>query len=108
MTVRLRVDPVPGFLRQDMTVSASIETGRRDAALLVPHDALLDVEAGTAAVIVQGVFISHFFGETVISHRHRVRLPVVFIRVEIDIICQVDPRLQWCFQYIEPHYTFYS
>lgn len=51
VTVRLRVDPVPSFLRQDMTVSANIETGRREAALLVPHDALLEVEGSRATVL---------------------------------------------------------
>lgn len=38
--VRLGIDPVPDFLRQDMTVSVNIETGRRDKALVVPNDAL--------------------------------------------------------------------
>lgn len=51
VTVRLRVDPVPAFLRQDMTVSANIETGRRESALLVPHDALLAVEGSSATVL---------------------------------------------------------
>ena len=47
VNIRLKVEPVPPFLRQDMTVSVTVETGRRDAALVVPNDALLD--AGTAA-----------------------------------------------------------
>lgn len=51
VTVRLRVDPVPAFLRQDMTVSVNIETGRRESALLVPHDALLQVEGNRASVL---------------------------------------------------------
>lgn len=38
--VRLAVDPVPEFLRQDMTVSVNIETGRRAQALVIPNDAL--------------------------------------------------------------------
>lgn len=38
--VRLAVDPVPDFLRQDMTVSVNIETDRRLKALVVPNDAL--------------------------------------------------------------------
>lgn len=49
--VRLRVDPVPEFLRQDMTVSVSVETGRRDQALVIPNDALLDVRGAQAQVI---------------------------------------------------------
>lgn len=40
--IRLAVDPVPDFLRQDMTVSVNIETGRREQALAVPNDALDD------------------------------------------------------------------
>lgn len=38
--VRLAVNPVPGFLRQGMTVSVNVETGRRDRAIVVPNDAL--------------------------------------------------------------------
>lgn len=38
--VRLAVDPVPEFLRQNMTVSVNIETGRRAQALVIPNDAL--------------------------------------------------------------------
>ena len=51
VNVRLRVDPVPEFLRQDMTVSVNIATGRRDAALLLPHDALLEGEGNHATVL---------------------------------------------------------
>ena len=40
--VRLRIDPQAGFVRQDMTVTATILTGQRDRALVVPNDALLD------------------------------------------------------------------
>lgn len=39
--VRLVVDPVPGFLREDMTVSVNIETARRERALAIPNDAIL-------------------------------------------------------------------
>src|SRR5690606_37838732 len=38
--LRLKVDPVPDFLRQDMTVSVNVETGRREQALAIPNDAL--------------------------------------------------------------------
>ena len=48
--VRLRVHPVPPNLRQDMTVSANIETGRRDKALAVPNDALFDFSGDSARV----------------------------------------------------------
>lgn len=41
--VRLEVSPVPDYLRQDMTVSVNIETGRREQALVVPNDALTGV-----------------------------------------------------------------
>lgn len=50
--VRLIVDPVPEFLRQDMTVSVNIETGRRDQALAVPNDALDTVQGNQAQVLV--------------------------------------------------------
>lgn len=45
--VRLRVDPEVDFLRQDLTVTATIQTGRRDRALVVPNDALLDSRRGS-------------------------------------------------------------
>lgn len=45
------LDPAP-FLRQGMTVSASIETGRRAAALVLPNDVLFDVEGDSAGVLL--------------------------------------------------------
>src|SRR5690606_11076622 len=50
--VRLSVDEKPGFLREDMTVSVNIETGRRDKSLVLPNDALNDVQADQATVWV--------------------------------------------------------
>ncbi|WP_372965914.1 efflux RND transporter periplasmic adaptor subunit [Marinobacter sp.] len=50
--VRLAVDPVPDFLRQDMTVSVNVETGRREQALAVPNDALNKVQNDQAQVLV--------------------------------------------------------
>ena len=50
--VRLKVDPVPAFLRQDMTVSVNIETGRRQQALVIPNDALSGVQGNVAQVMV--------------------------------------------------------
>ncbi|QCO66966.2 efflux RND transporter periplasmic adaptor subunit [Luteimonas yindakuii] len=51
--VRLRIDPAADFVRQDMTVTVTILTGRRDDALAVPNDALLDDADGSdrAAVL---------------------------------------------------------
>ena len=46
--IRLTVTPVPDFLRQDMTVSVNVETGRRDRALVVPNDALGAVDGNRA------------------------------------------------------------
>lgn len=45
--VRLRIDPAVDFLRQDMTVTATIVTGRREQALAVPNDALLEAVPGS-------------------------------------------------------------
>ncbi len=43
----------PAFLREDMTLSVEVETGRRDSALVVPLAALREsVGAGSAAVLV--------------------------------------------------------
>ncbi len=54
--IRLSVTPVPDFLRQDMTVSVNIETGRRSRAIVVPNDALAAVDGNRAAlwVVVDG------------------------------------------------------
>ena len=49
--VRLKVEPMPDFLRQDMTVSVNIETGRRDQALAIPNDALIAIRGNTAQVL---------------------------------------------------------
>jgi HlyD family secretion protein len=49
--IRLKVEPVPEFLRQDMTVSVTVETGRRDSALVVPNDALLEPAGAEPEVI---------------------------------------------------------
>src|SRR5690606_13549098 len=51
VTVRLRVEPVPAFLRPDMTVTVNIETGRRERAVAVPNDALLPAQDGTPVVL---------------------------------------------------------
>ncbi len=48
--IRLRLDPVPDFLRQDMTVSVNVETGRRENALVIPNDALELSSSGQASV----------------------------------------------------------
>ncbi|WP_376696192.1 efflux RND transporter periplasmic adaptor subunit [Wenzhouxiangella sp. EGI_FJ10305] len=48
--VRLAVDPVPEFLRQDMTVSVNIETGRRERVPVIPNDALGEVQGDRAKV----------------------------------------------------------
>jgi HlyD family secretion protein len=48
--IRLKVDPVPDFLKQDMTVSVNIETGRRMRALVVPNDSL-ESNDGRAATV---------------------------------------------------------
>src|SRR5690606_5293510 len=49
--VRLRVSPVPHFIRHDMTVSVNVETGRRERALVVPNDALLDIAGDRGHVV---------------------------------------------------------
>ena len=46
--IRLTVAPVPDFLRQDMTVSVNVETGRRESAVVVPNDALADMDGDRA------------------------------------------------------------
>ncbi|MGY0504270.1 efflux RND transporter periplasmic adaptor subunit [Luteimonas sp. e5] len=50
--VRLRIDPDVDFVRDDMTVTATILTGQRDHALAVPNDALLDASPGSDAAYV--------------------------------------------------------
>jgi HlyD family secretion protein len=48
--VRLTVDPVPEFVRQGMTISVNVETGRRDRALVVPNDVLFATNDNNATV----------------------------------------------------------
>lgn len=50
--VRLTVDPVPGFLRQDMTVSVNVETNKRERTLVIPNDALSSISGNKAMVIL--------------------------------------------------------
>lgn len=50
-------DPVPAFLRQDMTLSVEVETARRPSALAVPVATLSEAAQGTGAalrVVVDG------------------------------------------------------
>lgn len=48
LDIRLTVNPVPDYLRQDMTVSVNVETGRRGQAWVVPNDALANRSGGQA------------------------------------------------------------
>lgn len=50
--IRLKVDPVPDYLRQDMTVSVNILTGQANQALAVPNDALFNIRGNQADVMV--------------------------------------------------------
>lgn len=53
--VRLRLDPEADFVRQDMTVTATIRTAERERAIVVPDDALLDARAGSDRASVLAV-----------------------------------------------------
>jgi HlyD family secretion protein len=53
--VRLRIDPKADFVRQDMTVTATLLTGERERALAVPNDALLDARDGSDTATVLAV-----------------------------------------------------
>lgn len=44
--------PAPAFLREDMTLSVEVETGRRDRALMLPARALRSLPQGGQAVMV--------------------------------------------------------
>lgn len=50
--VRLAVDPVPEFLRQDMTVSVNVETDSREQALVIPNDAFIEGQDNQAQVLL--------------------------------------------------------
>ena len=52
LDVRLTVDPVPDFLRQDMTVSVNVETNKRERTLVIPNDALSSISGNKAMVIL--------------------------------------------------------
>jgi len=49
--IHLSVDTQTDFLKQGMTVSATMETGRRDNALVIANDALREVNADSAEVM---------------------------------------------------------
>jgi HlyD family secretion protein len=58
--LRLKVNPVPDYLRQDMTVSVNIQTAQRAQALAVPNDALVAVQGNSATVLrVRAGRLSH-------------------------------------------------
>jgi HlyD family secretion protein len=61
--VKLRVADPPGYLRQDMTVSADIEVARRPSALVIPSDALRDANTPEPWVML-------------VRERHAMRQPV--------------------------------
>ncbi|TCS68554.1 HlyD family secretion protein [Sulfuritortus calidifontis] len=50
--VKLRVTRVPAFLKPDMTVSAEIEVGRRERALILPSQAVRDAAGAQPWVLV--------------------------------------------------------
>jgi RND family efflux transporter, MFP subunit len=50
--IRLTVDPSPAFLREGMTVSVNVETGKRERALSLPNDALVNIDGNSAEVWV--------------------------------------------------------
>lgn len=50
--VRLTIDPVPEFVRQGMTISVNVETGRRDRTLVVPNDVFFATSGDNATVWV--------------------------------------------------------
>lgn len=53
--LRLRIDPAADFVRQDMTVTITIVTGRREQALAVANDALVDASDGSDQATVLAV-----------------------------------------------------
>lgn len=83
--VRLAVNPVPDFLRQDMTVSVNVETGRRAHAVVVPNDALSAVDGNQASLwlVVDGRAV-----------RRQVRLGLRgLIRTEVTAGLRQDDRV---------------
>lgn len=49
--VHLELAAPADFLRQGMTVSVNIETGRKDKTLVLPNDVLRDIQGGRASVL---------------------------------------------------------
>ena len=49
--IRLKIDPVPDGLKQDMTLSVDIVTAERSDTLVIPNDALLSVNGSQAQVL---------------------------------------------------------
>lgn len=64
--VRLRVSPVPHFLRQDMTVSVNVETGRRELAVRDGHVERVAVTLGLRGLTLTEVIAGISAGERVL------------------------------------------
>ena len=72
--VRLRLGADADFLRQDMTATATIRTGERTQALVVPNDALLDRSDGSqraSALVVRDGRVRRVAGDTRTARHHR-------------------------------------
>ena len=48
--IRLTANPAPKFLKEDMTITATIQTARNDSALVVPNDVFFQKEGNKAKV----------------------------------------------------------
>ena len=57
--IRLSAEPAPDFLKEDMTITATIETARNDAALVVPNDTLFKQNGNRAKVWVYSHGTAH-------------------------------------------------
>lgn len=57
--IRLTIDPVPDYLRQDMTVTVNIETGKRESALTIPNDAIYSQQGDSAELLVVNNHLIH-------------------------------------------------
>ncbi len=50
--IRLTVSPVPSILRQDMTVTVNIETGKVENSVAIPNDAILRQQGDSAELLI--------------------------------------------------------
>ncbi len=90
--VRLDVPAPPDYLRTDMTVSVDIVVERKDDALTVPVDAVVDLATDPAVLVLDGGRLERRPVHLGIRGRERVEI-IDGVRADEEIVALVEPGL---------------